>query len=343
MSTTEPEGTEGTTVNSVRLPAAITALFIAAAAVAHAGVPKIMCRQPVYDFGTLNNTSRIEHAFHIYNNGDVPLEIGKLRACCGASMSISSKTIAPGTNAHAKVSFSLRGRKGRQRKSFYIASNDPTKPHLQLRLEGTAVAHKGAGLQSVNFGRISPDALMEKQVQVTCGSGAAFTVTGLVSTVAQLSATCEETAAAKSHAITVRTVPPLPLGAIRGKVRVLTDSEKCPEIRIRVRAMVASDLIVVPREIILAEQSGSPKPVTRYVMIRSRSAKRFSILNLQAPHPGIKIETRALAAGAYRLALTDIVPGRNLDGRELLITTDQDSPKVISIPFRVVPGSARTE
>jgi len=100
---------------------------------------------------------------------------------------MQEKAIAPGTNAEAIVIFSLRGRKGRQRKSFYIASNDRARPYLQLRLQGTAVAKEGPAPLSVDFGQISPDGTDEKQVRIACGSGSAFSITGLVSTAAQFS------------------------------------------------------------------------------------------------------------------------------------------------------------
>ena len=303
---------------------------------ANAGFPKIASWEPVYDFGTVANTGRIEHTFVIWNEGDKPLQIGNLRACCGASMKMAEKTISPGTNAQAKVTFSLRGRKGRQRKSFYVASNDPTRPHLQLRLEGTAVAEEGSASSSVDFGQISPDTVIEKEVKVVCRSKSAFSVTGLVSTVTQFSGTCGDSGTNESHVITVRTVPPLPLGVISGKIRVLTDNEECPEIEVGVRAAVASGLIVVPGEILLTEKPGSEKTVTRHVAIRSRSGKPFKILKVQPPQPDIEVTIRSIAPNVWRLSFSNIIPDKNLDGANFRMTTDHPSAKEIAIPLRVV-------
>ena len=303
---------------------------------AQAGMPKIACREPVYHFGTVTNTGKIEHTFVIRNDGDETLKIGKLRACCGAKMKMTRKTIAQGVTAEAKVTFSLRGRRGRQRKSFYIASNDPTRPHLQLRLEGTAVAEEEPGSCSVDFGQISPDAVTEKEMKVVCSSESAFAVTGLVSKAAQFSGTCRDTFTNKSHVITVRTVPPLPLGGIRGTIHVLTDSEKCPEIEVGVRATVASDLIVVPGEILLTEKPGSEKPATRHAAIRSRSGKPFKILKVQPPRSDIKVTTRSIAPNVWRLSFSNIIPDKDLHGTTFRIATDHPSAKEIAIPLCVI-------
>jgi len=306
------------------------------------GTPKIACRNPVYNFGTAVNTGKIEHTFLIWNDGNAPLEIGNLRACCGASMKMEGKAIAPGTNAEATVIFSLRGRRGRQRKSFYIASNDRARPYLQLRLQGTAVAKEGPAPLSVDFGQISPDGTDEKQVRIACGSGSAFSVTGVVSTVAQFSGTYAETGTSSNHVITVRTVPPMPQGKVRGKIRVLTDSKKCPEIEIFASADVTSDLTIVPSEIVLVEQLVVPKPVTRYAAVRSRSNKPFKILKVQPPksQPDIKTNIRSISPSVWRLTFSNITPAKNLDGAKILITTDHQSAKEITLPLSVVAGEA---
>ena len=102
--------------------------------------PKIACKQPVHEFGAVDNSQSVEHTFVMWNEGEAPLEIGRVRACCGATAEIADKTILPGTNTTLKIKLSLRGRNGKQQKSFYIASNDPEQRYYQLQLTGAAVA-----------------------------------------------------------------------------------------------------------------------------------------------------------------------------------------------------------
>jgi len=116
--------------------------------------PKIACDSPVYDFGNADINTTIEHMFTLWNRGDTPLEIGNLRACCGGSMSVAAMTIDPGSNTQVKVTLSLNNRNGQQKKSFYIASNDPVQPYYPLRFVGNACAAATLNPQSVNFGNV---------------------------------------------------------------------------------------------------------------------------------------------------------------------------------------------
>lgn len=99
--------------------------------------PRIVCDAPVYDFGHADQTEPVVHAFTIWNRGDTTLKIGNLRACCGASMTMEAKTIAPGSNTQCRVTLSLNNRRGKQDKRFFIASNDPKQPYYSLRFVGT--------------------------------------------------------------------------------------------------------------------------------------------------------------------------------------------------------------
>jgi hypothetical protein len=237
---------------SVGLPGllAATVLFAASAR----GAPRIACREAVYDFGSAANTGRIERAFVIRNEGDAELKIGELRACCGSSMRMDAKTIAPGSNAVASVTFSLGGRQGQQRKAFYIASNDPAQPYFQLLLVGTAL---GSGQEPV-----------------------------------------------------LAAAPP-------------------PQV-------AEGPFHVIPSEILLSEPAADPKPVARYVVVRSRDGQPFKILATRAPAPGMGIAVSPLPSGGFRLALTGIFPTKALDGASLVVTTDRDAAKEIPVPFRVV-------
>jgi len=100
---------------------------------------RIHCENPVYQFGSCDNAEIVEHRFLLKNLGTVPLEIEKVRACCGVSASLEDTTILPGSNTVLHMSFSLQGRKGPQLKTIYVISNDPKTPFYKLRLIGRAV------------------------------------------------------------------------------------------------------------------------------------------------------------------------------------------------------------
>lgn len=102
--------------------------------------PKIACRNPVHDFGTCASTSLVSHEFEIRNEGDAPLLIGNLRGCCGGTITIRDKVIAPGSNTVCTAGLALVNREGKQSKSYYIASNDPGQPYFQLLFSGVVTS-----------------------------------------------------------------------------------------------------------------------------------------------------------------------------------------------------------
>lgn len=323
----------------VMLPFSLTFLACIVSAV---GAPRIACKQPVHDFGTLDNTKAIEHTFLIWNEGDTPLEIGQVRACCGGTAEIARKTITPGTNTTLKTRLSLRGRNGRTTKSFYVASNDPAHPYYQLQLVGSAVASVCVNPESVNFGPISFDVVVEKSVYITCQSAFAFHITNVLCEEGWFAAACESSGS-NSHCVTIRTVPPLAPGVNRGKTRILTDNKEYPRLDIPVLATVSGDILVVPKEILLSESGDLPSPVNRYIAIRSRSKTPFKILEIETPEPGIESNISSMGIGGYRCELRNIMPSRELDGKQVLIVTDCRGSETIPVPIRVTTKNSSAQ
>jgi hypothetical protein len=105
--------------------------------------PRIECETPIYDFGTVTNQSKIVHEFTIWNRGDSPLTITKVRACCGMEASMDAMELAPNTSSVCRAVFDLSRRGGEQNKKIYLASNDPKQPYLALSLTGTHIRPSG--------------------------------------------------------------------------------------------------------------------------------------------------------------------------------------------------------
>ncbi len=106
--------------------------------------PRIHCENPVYQFGSVEAASSVETTFTIHNTGDEPLEVTKVRNCCGVASELSSMHIPPGSNATLMVHFALEGRIGPQLKTIYLISNDPVESFYKIRLMGRAVSATAA-------------------------------------------------------------------------------------------------------------------------------------------------------------------------------------------------------
>lgn len=298
--------------------------------------PKIECREPVYDFGTAGSTGSVEHTFVIWNKGNDTLRIDRVLGCCGATTKLSDKAVSPGTNTMLRVMFLLLGRSGKQQKNFYIKSNDPQEPYYRLGIMGMVSSVVDIRPANVNFGHVLSNEIAERHVDIFCQTNFAFHITNVVSVVPRFVAEHESARDGISHRITIRTVPPLPFGVTHGKIQIFTDRADYPQIDIPAVAIVSSDIVVVPQEIVLEESVQNPRPVTRSVAIRSRSKRTFKILKIVSPQPEIEVKVRQLRGDVYRCDLENIMPFPDIDEKNIVITTDHEGAREILIPIRVV-------
>jgi len=298
---------------------------------AQANMPHIVCREPVYDFGAMENTKAVDHIFTIVNEGAAPLQIGQIRACCGATATISEKLIQPGTSAVFHVVYALAGRSGPIAKSLYIASNDPREPYLQLRLAGTAVVALDITPRYLDFGVLEQTASTNREISIQCQSNLVLNITHVVAS-SGFRVTTNKTGSIWK--IKVGTATNLPLGLTRGTVTIDTGHKDYAKIEIPLTVTVAGDILVTPKEIAVVEIPGEkPTPVTRYVTFRSRSGKKFQILSMSPPEDGITVEKIALPNGGYRFTLNNIMPFEDLAGKDFVVTTDYPLMKTIAVPF----------
>lgn len=306
----------------------------AAAPAEPAHAPKIVCDQPTYEFGDMENTETVEHTFIIRNEGDLSLEISNVRAACGCTVAnISSKLVAPGGQTEVTARLSLQGRSGRQRKAITVSSNDPQTPNLTLFLDGNAVVGIEAVPNRLFYGQISPDAVQEQCAEIKAGS-TPFKIIAVESDTPKIATRMEVLEDGKNYRVCASTVPPLDLGELRANVTVRTDSEKIPVVSIPVSASVIGGIAVAPREISIPATGA--EPVSRFVVLRPATVQDFEIKEVAVPDPSIQTEVVKMPSG-YRIQLSNIMPGSALADQKAVIRTTAEGFENIEVPFRVSP------
>ena len=314
----------------------VLACSVLLAANAYAGIgPRISCKEPEYMFGDRPPTGAVEHVFVIENTGDAPLQIGDIRACCGGGASIDAKVIAPGSNANLKATLSMGGRRGAQKKSFYVASNDPNQPYLQLRMTGNGVADAYFDPENVYFVDVRQTTNATRTVRLVCSSNVVLSVTNIVIDSPVFKATPEKTA--EGYSIRVAVSLPLKPGVTQGIMQILTDHEKYRQFNVHLFATLTSDIMVVPQELTLVGATGKTESVTRYISIRSKSNAPFKILSVEPPEPSVEVKVHGLPSGGYRIEMRNILPFPDLDGKRFVIRTDHNDGREIQVPVRVLP------
>ena len=236
-----------TTIFSALLLAAALPLSVQAqeaAAPAEAPLtPKIVCDEPIYDFGTMSNAGFIEHDYPIRNEGTLSLEIQNVHASCGCTaVKPSQNVIPPGGTASISARLDLRGRTGFQQKTITVQSNDPNTPNLILQLKGTATQILRAQPSSLFFGRIGPEAVRSRRFDVISERGPfqiASTRTdnpGLILTA--IEPVDGEDGSTRHFELSLD--PALPEGNVTGTAYVKTDMDDQAEIAVAVAAYVTA-------------------------------------------------------------------------------------------------------
>lgn len=97
--------------------------------------PQIEVSEESFDFGYALVTRHYRHTFWIYNRGDAPLEIKKIRTFCGCTATeLKRNLISPGDSTSFDFIFDTYGFFGERVKWAYIRSNDPRDSLLKVNV-----------------------------------------------------------------------------------------------------------------------------------------------------------------------------------------------------------------
>ncbi len=300
--------------------------------------PKIVCDEPTFRFGDVENSRDVEHTFVVRNEGDLTLDIQRVRPSCGCTVvSTSRNSVPPGGQTEITAKLSLRGRQGQQHKTIAVESSDPKTPTLTLALEGNAVVEINVRPSQVFFGRIPAGATVTGMVEIAVATTNPVNLTKVSVDTETLSVTHEVAEAGKLLKVLVSTRPPLPKGTLRGNVHIETDYPKYPAMDVSVSAFVVGTLSYAPEEITLVDQAG--QAVSRFVVIRAEQGQPLEIKSVEPPVPSIRTTVSPTEPNSYRIELADIVSSKELDGKTLKIITSDPNTSEITIPFRVVPNT----
>ena len=296
--------------------------------------PKIVCDEPTFNFGEMDNSLDVEHIFTVRNEGNLTLEIARVKPSCGCTVVNTSQTsVPPGESTEIKARLSLRGRMGPQHKTIFVESNDPATPNMTLLLEGTAISELQVTPSQVFFGRITSDSTVTGIVDVIIQGTNVVKITKLESSIPQFGVTNYLADDGKSFKISIATAPPLERGTLRGNVHLETDHPKYPAIDISASAFVVGEVSYAPEEIPL--NAPADQGVMRYIMIRAESGQSLTINSVEAPDPNITARVIQMDPSGVRIELSNINASKELDGKPIRILTNMEKMKEILIPFRI--------
>lgn len=105
-------------------------------------LPRLSLADREFDFGRVEPLSKQTMVIELSNDGDSRLEIYRVRACCGATASISTDSIPPNSLATLTVSLGPMARPGKFRKKVTLTTNDPAAPVIEIPIVGEVAEAK---------------------------------------------------------------------------------------------------------------------------------------------------------------------------------------------------------
>lgn len=123
------------------------ALFLVASAISQENQgPFIVFDRELHDYGQISSDEVPEGklGFVVYNNGNQPLVLSNVRACCGTRVNDWTKEpIAPSDSGYVEVEFRIVPRPHRIRRTVTIQSNAANRQTAILRIQGEVIDPEG--------------------------------------------------------------------------------------------------------------------------------------------------------------------------------------------------------
>jgi len=302
---------------------------------AAAGEPRLVCADPVYDYGTADNSRDIRHTFVIVNSGDAPLIIANTRATCGCTRTaLGTNIVAPGASTELEARLSLRGFNGPKRSSIYIHSNDPLQPVFQVQFTGVATAEVSANPPIVVVEQAVPMSPADRSVTIVSRAEKPLSILSLTTRGGHFSATLSTNKPGAEFTIAIHFAGVADHGDHEGAIVITTDHPAYRAIEVPVRLTLLAPLAVTPPSLALPRARGAA-PQHRYVVIRSRDEQNFKLLRFAADDPDLPVTIQSTRPSWYRLRVGPYPADGPSTATVIRITTDLDSMPSIRVPVTI--------
>ncbi len=297
--------------------------------------PRLVIDKPVYDFGTVEQGTRVEHAFKIRNDGSASLQVSKVDSSCGCTAGVSADGfVGPGRDTWVTVTFDTSRISGRTSKTVILHSNDPTVPEAALSLTGQVVTDVVVNPTPLYLGRIRRGETIRRELVISAGRpGAPHNVIDVETETPVVRAYVEPGETADQQRVVVEITPNLPLGRFTDELRVRTTSPRQPIVIIPVFGSVESDLAALPPQVTF----DLARDEAHDVQVSNRSGHPVAVTHVTATPP-IAYDLTTVKAGLewlLRLRLTSRPPDDWKEGAVELFTDHPVEDRVVVPVFAI--------
>lgn len=137
---------------------------------ATASPPRLLIEQPIFDFGTVERGTIVEHIFKVRNGGGGSLRIEHVKGTCACTVgAVTGRDVGPDDETWVTVQLDTRELVGETSKTITVYSNDPANPVAGLSLTGRVVADVAVEPSLVYLGRLHRTEATPRLVRVRPG------------------------------------------------------------------------------------------------------------------------------------------------------------------------------
>jgi len=298
-------------------------------------LPKIVIDEPVHDFGEQWMGPKLQHTFVVKNEGEVPLEILRVKPACGCTVAGDyPKLVEPGKSGNFPFSLDSTKLRGKYEKAITIKTNDPITPSMRVKLRGTCNRYVDVVPTNANFGKVSNDESHKRVLKITNNWTEPLELTLDKTEDGQFKFELIETVPGKEFELHASLTPPIETGSLRGKLVMTTNFDHQKTIRTAASATVPNRLDLQPA-VVQLNPAKSDVAYQRPIRFHNYGNSKVKIYEATCDDPLVSVELDERAEGKSYIINLNIPQGYMppAEGRKVTLRTDDPDEPYITIPL----------
>jgi Protein of unknown function (DUF1573) len=182
---------------------------------------------PVYNFGTIEQGTPVQHQFALQNVGRTAVQLQGATSSCGCTMSdIDGRTVRGGQIAWVNVSLDTTKLSGNTTKTVIVRTSNPRTPRLLLALTGTVLTDLRVSPTTVYLGRIWRGDPARHELVVSAGrpGNSPYSISSVETTSRALNAYVVPGDKPGQQKVVVEVYADAPAGRVSGDITIHTTS-----------------------------------------------------------------------------------------------------------------------
>jgi len=312
--------------------------MLALQSVSTQAAPRLVVDQPIYDFGSVEQGTPVEHVFAVRNGGDAPLRIERVEGTCACTVGTTAGVaLAPGDFTYVSVHLDTSRLSGRTVKTMWVHTDDPLRPAHPLTLTGAVATDFVLSPPAVYLGRVRSGETVRREIRILRGRDDVDARAQTVETgTAAVRARLEPVSDGDAQTVVVEVDGAIGAGRFDDVVRLRTTSSRQPWLEVPIFGVVETDLAVLPPRVTFGVNAGGAAPAD--IHIRNRGRRPVAVTRVTVPE-AVDYELTTLRSGVeYRLTLRLRVPPAHPEAFEgqVEVLTDHPAEKRIVVPVYAI-------